>query len=171
MVLIKNNVKNNYLLNIAVPVMLLITGCSGSKNTVSAATSPEAAASGELYNTIAHMDSVLFTAFNTRDIDKLKQLFTGDLEFYHDLGGLTNYSQNMEAFQRTADKKNDLRRDLVPGSLEVYPIKDYGAIQVGSHRFCHTENGKPDCGVFRFVHVWKKTAEGWKIARVVSYGH
>ena len=34
----------------------------------------------------------------------------------------------------------DIRRDMV-GSLGVYPIKDFGAIEVGTHRFCHKENG------------------------------
>lgn len=128
-------------------------------------------ASVELYNTIAHMDSVLFNAFNSRDVETLKTLFTEDLEFYHDIGGLTNYTQNMEAFKSTAEKKNDLKRELIAGSLEVYPVKDFGAMQVGMHRFCHTENGKPDCGTFKFVHIWKNINGTWKISRVVSYGH
>jgi len=72
---------------------------------------------------------VLFNAFNAHDLDKLKTLFTDDLEFYHDLGGLTNYTQNMEAFKNNFAKNNGLRRELVPGSLEVYPVKDYGAIE------------------------------------------
>jgi hypothetical protein len=122
------------------------------------------------------MDSVLFNAFNSRDVEKLKTLFTEDLEFYHDKGGITNYTQNMEAFKNTAAINNDLRRELLPGSLEVYPIKEYGAMEIGQHRFCHTENGKPDCGTFKFVHIWKKINNdpmgiGWKISRVVSYGH
>jgi len=36
----------------------------------------------------------------------LKTLFTDDLEFYHDLGGLTNYTQNMEAFKNGIIDKN-----------------------------------------------------------------
>lgn len=117
------------------------------------------------------MDSVLFNAFNSRDVEKLKTLFTEDLEFYHDLGGLTNYTQNMEAFKNTAEQKNDLRRELIPGSFEVYPVKDYGAMEIGQHRFCHTENGKPDCGTFKFVHIWKKVNNEWRLSRVISYGH
>jgi hypothetical protein len=30
---------------------------------------------------------------------------------------------------------------LVPGSLEVYPIPGYGAMQIGAHTFCHIEDG------------------------------
>lgn len=47
----------------------------------------------------------------------------------------------------------------------------FGAMQFGEHRFCHTENGKPDCGTFRFAHVWRKEGETWKLSRVLSYGH
>lgn len=124
-----------------------------------------------LYKEIADMDSVLFEAFNSHNLDKLKTLFTGDLEFYHDLSGLSGYQKNMESFKNNFDKNNGLRRELVQGSLEVFPIKDFGAIQIGSHKFCHTENGKQDCGTFKFVHIWQKKDGEWKISRVISYGH
>jgi hypothetical protein len=71
----------------------------------------------------------------------------------------------------------DIRRDLVKGSLEVYPIKDHGAIEIGEHRFCHEENGKgasparTDCGTFKFAMVWRKSGESWKSSRVISHGH
>jgi len=151
------------------PVFLLLAACTASKK--STAVEKQLAIHGELYYEIAYMDSILFNAFNSRNVEKLKTLFAEDLEFYHDLGGLTNYTQNMEAFKKTAEKNNDLRRELIPGSLEVYPVKDFGAMQIGQHRFCHTENGKPDCGTFKFVHIWKKINGEWKISRVVSYGH
>lgn len=127
--------------------------------------------SDDLYREIAHQDSVLFNAFNNRDVETFKNTFATDLEFYHDKGGLTDLAYTVESLKRTAVQNNGLRRDLVPGSMEVYPIKDYGAVQIAAHTFCHTENGKQDCGTFKFVHVWHKTAGGWKLARVVSYGH
>lgn len=127
--------------------------------------------SSPLYKEIFHMDSVLFNAFNSHDLDKMKTLFSTDLEFYHDKGGLTNYSQNIEAFKENFSKISDLKRELVSGTLEVYPIKDYGAVEIGVHRFCHTENGKEICGNFKFVHVWQKKNGEWKLARIVSYDH
>ncbi|MGV3528014.1 MAG: nuclear transport factor 2 family protein [Flavisolibacter sp.] len=120
---------------------------------------------------ILHMDSLMFNAFNSRDVETMKNLFDKDLEFYHDISGLMNYDKNMAATEETFASGTDLHRELVPGSTEVYPIKNYGAMQMGEHIFCHTENGKPDCGTFKFVHIWKKTPEGWKITRVISYGH
>lgn len=129
--------------------------------------------SPELFAEIAHMDSVMFDAFNAYDLDKLMSTFDSSLEFYHDLGGVTNYEQNKTNFLNAIErnKATGLKRELVPGTMEVYPIKDYGAIETGLHRFCHDENGKQDCGTFKFLHIWQKKNAQWKVTRVVSYDH
>jgi hypothetical protein len=124
-----------------------------------------------LYNEIAHMDSVLFNAFNMRDSVTIKNVFDKSLEFYHDKGGLTNYAENMDSFKILFANNNGLNRKLVEGSMEVYPVKDYGAMQVAAHTFCHKENGQDDCGTFKFLHIWQKKEGVWKITRVVSYDH
>ena len=125
----------------------------------------------ELYRTIEKMDSVLFDAFNKRDTNQFKKMFTDDLEFYHDKDGLTGYAHTIEFMRTTVKNNNGLRRDLVKGSLEVYPIPGYGAMEIGSHTFCHVENGKQDCGTFKFVMVWQYKNGTWKVSRVLSYGH
>ena len=125
----------------------------------------------DLFKLIEHQDSVLFDAFNRRDTVTFKKMFSKDLEFYHDKGGLTDYRYTIESLKRTAAQNNGLNRSLVPGSMEVYPVPNYGAMQLAAHTFCHQENGKQDCGTFKFVHVWRQTPDGWKITRVVSYGH
>jgi ketosteroid isomerase-like protein len=131
----------------------------------------EAASPGELFETIKRMDAAIFDAFNAHDVDRLMSYFTEDLEFYHDTGGLGDYRQNAADFKKMFASTPDIRRDLVKESLEVYPIKDYGAMEIGQHRFCHKENGKDDCGTFGFAMVWRKTGDSWKISRVLSYGH
>jgi hypothetical protein len=125
----------------------------------------------ELYQEIAKQDSLLFNAFNTRDIDLFKTMFTEDLEFYHDKGGLTGYEHTIDFLKTTAQGNNQLKRELVKGSLEVYPIPGYGAMEIGMHRFCHLDNGKQSCGTFKFVHIWQKKDNQWKITRVISYDH
>jgi hypothetical protein len=127
----------------------------------------------KLYNTILHMDSVCFDAYNNHDLETLKKVFSPNLEFYHDLGGLSNYEQNIEAFQRifVENKVSGMKRELVKNSLEVYPIKDYGAIEVGVHRFTHMENGKQVVGLMKFLHVWQYKNNEWKITRIISYDH
>jgi len=146
-------------------LILLLSGCSHLT------AQEKKSEDKQLYNEIARMDSVLFNAFNSRDTVTFKKFFTEDLEFYHDKGGLTGYQHTIEFMRSTAKSTNGLRRDLVPGSLEVYPIPNYGAMEIGAHTFCHQENGKQDCGTFKFVHIWKKIGNEWKITRVVSYGH
>ena len=126
---------------------------------------------------IAEMDAKTFAAFNAHDVDLLMSMFTPDVEFYHDEGGLTNYEQTRESFTTMFGNAPDIRRELIKDSFHVYPIKDFGAIEVGTHRFCHTEKGKDgspprtDCGSFPFVMVWKQVDGTWKISRVISYGH
>jgi ketosteroid isomerase-like protein len=120
---------------------------------------------------IEHADSALFAAFNARDLRRLQTFFTPDLEFYQDNEGLENRSQTMKDFGEMFSQSSRIRRVLVPGSLEVYAIKNYGAIEVGSHRFCHEENGKPECGTFKFLHVWRKVGKRWQLSRIVSYAH
>jgi ketosteroid isomerase-like protein len=120
---------------------------------------------------IARADSALFAAFNARDVTAMGRFFTADLEFYQDNEGVQNYTQTMHDFAQMFAQPAAIHRELVPGSLEVYPIKEYGAIEVGSHRFCHMEKGKNDCGVFKFLHIWRKTDGRWAISRVVSYSH
>lgn len=152
-------------------LLFIAAACSAYNKNGDGLTRPYVPASNELYDTIAHMDSVLFDAFNNQDLDKLKTIFATELEFYHDKGGLTNYSQVIENTRRLFDQNNGLKRTLIPGSLEVYPVKEYGAIEIGMHRFCHQENGKEDCGTFKFVHIWRRQDKGWKLTRVISYDH
>ena len=118
---------------------------------------------------ILEMDAKMFTAFNQRDVEGMRELFSVDLEFYHDKVGLTDREYSLDSLRSLAGSGSDLNRTLL--STEVYPVPDYGAIQTGEHRFCHTEGGEPDCGVFKFTHIWRQEEQGWRITRVISYDH
>jgi hypothetical protein len=125
----------------------------------------------QLFDVIARLDADVFAAFNAGDFEGQKKYFDGTLEFYHDTAGFTDYRQFSENSIRLLARKDRPRRTLVPGTLEVYPIKDYGAIQLGIHRFCHNLDGNDDCGTFKFVHIWRRQGPDWKIVRVISYDH
>jgi hypothetical protein len=125
----------------------------------------------ELFNTIYKQDSAWFDAFNTKNLPEFKKYVDSSLEFYHDNSGLTNYTQNINAFTSIFKNVPDLKRSLIKETMEVYPIPNYGAVQIAQHRFCHLENGKMDCGVFKFIHVWKQTQTGWKVTRIISVDH
>jgi hypothetical protein len=119
--------------------------------------------SGALYDELARLDSLLFDAFFVKcDAQMTNSFFTDDLEFYHDLTGLKSGQTARDSF-RQCPRDNGGTRMLVPGSMRVYPIKDYGAIQIGVHRFGQTEA--------KFVHLWRKKNGEWKITRVLSFDH
>jgi ketosteroid isomerase-like protein len=160
--------KTIFLLTSVVLALAFLSAAEAAGQTTSPTPSPGAR---ELTETIARMDAELFDTFNAHNLDALMAMFTDDLEFYQDNDGLKNYRQSKDDFKKLFTNVPDIKRDLVKGSLEVYPVKDYGAIEIGTHRFCHIENDKEECGLFRFVHVWRKIGDSWKISRVISYGH
>jgi len=127
--------------------------------------------SSPLFHDIANNDAALSAAFNNHDISALMGLFDENIEFYHDTGGLQHYADLEKGFAGLFSQNNGIRRELVAGSFRVFPIKNFGAVELGSHRFCHVENEKNNCGTFDFVHVWRRSNGAWKITRVVSYGH
>lgn len=130
-----------------------------------------AEAADHLEQEILLMDQRLFTAFNQCDVEGMGQILDPSLEFYHDKGGLTGYQHSLNTLRDNCERQVGLKRELIGDSNQVYPIKDFGAIQQGRHTFCHLENGKNDCGTFQFMHIWKNTDTGWKVVRVVSYDH
>jgi ketosteroid isomerase-like protein len=138
---------------------------------VSAQEKKVAPTSSELFKEIERADSIMFEAFNRQDMTTFKAMFTEDLEWFQDNGGLIPYKTVFENFGNTFNNENKLSRKLVKGSLEVHPIKDYGAIEIGSHQFRHLENGKEEVGTFKFLMIWYKKDGQWKISRVVSYDH
>jgi hypothetical protein len=125
----------------------------------------------ELFNKIANLDSLLFAAYNSKNLDLMKNYFTSDLEWYQDNGGLIDFEKVFENFNSIFNRDYDLKRSLIKESLEVHLIEGYGAIEIGMHQFKHIENGKLEIGIFKFLMIWKNDNGNWKISRVVSYDH
>ena len=126
-----------------------------------------------LQRTVAALDTAVFDAFNACrapvQLERHASFFAPDVEFYHDTGGVTWSREEMiESTQKYVCGK--FRRELVPGTLKVFPIKDFGAIEQGAHRFCQFDSGKCE-GVADFVIVWENRDGIWRITRVLSYGH
>lgn len=155
---------------LAVAVLALLTGCS-TLRTSSDSLSPETP--GPLFDKIAALDTEAFAAFNTcaqpGQLLKHAEFFSEAVEFYHDTGGVTWNRKEMLANTEKYVCGN-FRRELVPGSLRVHPIKDFGAISQGVHRFCHFKSGVCE-GAAEFMIVWRQQDGRWAITRVLSYGH
>ena len=132
------------------------------------AQSSDAAAKDALFQTIKAQDAALFGAYNTCDLKTVGAMVTDDLEFYHDVTGLAVGRQSL-----VDGVKNNIcgkvTRELVQGSLEVYPLHGYGAVEIGVHRFHHP--GDSDVGEAKFVQLWQYKDGAWKISRVISYDH
>jgi len=139
------------------------------------------AQSQALFDEIAAADKALFDAvFNTCDVKALRELVADDFEFYHDKDGLSettgakfvdDVAKHCERIEKGVDFR--ARRDLVKGSMAVYPLNNYGAVETGRHDFYAIEAGKPDrmTESAQFLHLWKKDGDRWKLTRVVSYDH
>jgi len=130
----------------------------------------------QLYDTIAALDTTFFEAYNTCNVAKMESFFTEDVEFFHDKGGLATPRKNvMNSIKNSlcGESGNRVRRELVKGSLEVYPIKDYGAVAIGAHRFYLTQKDQKEQldGIARFANIWQKKDGQWKMSRVISYDH
>ena len=131
----------------------------------------KAATSDELFQTIARLDKQLFDAIDRCDMKTESSLWADDAEFYHDKNGLmVGGPQIVDAIKNNLCGK--VKRELVTGTLEVYPLAGYGAVEIGIHQFLHP--GQQDHGVVgeaKFIHVWRYKDGAWKITRVISIDH
>jgi len=124
-----------------------------------------------LFQTIRALDTQLFDAYNHCDLEKFGSLLADDLEFYHDKTGLSRGRPALvEGIKNNICGK--VTRELVPGTLEVYPIADYGAVEIGVHRFHHPgRESTESVGEAKFIHLWQKKDGTWKVTRVISFDH
>jgi hypothetical protein len=128
----------------------------------------DAARSGSLFDELARMDEELFdAAFVTCSAGRFRALFTEDAEFYHDRTGVS-VGEAVRTL-KSCPRDDGVTRTLVPGSLEVYPMQGYGAIQIGRHVFAR--KGEPGSEEAKFVHLWKQENGVWRLARVLSFDH
>jgi hypothetical protein len=128
------------------------------------------AKSGALFDTVRALDTQLFDAYNHCDLKTLGAMVSDDLEFYHDQTGLSvGKGPFVAAIQQNICGK--VERTLVPGSMEVYPLKGYGAVEIGLHRFHHPAHQKDGVGEAKFVMLWQNKNGAWTLTRVISYNH
>ena len=121
----------------------------------------------KLHNEIVKMDAKYFNAYNTCDMRTQAAIYSENLEFFHDKGGLsTSKSEILKSLEKNICNK--VTRTLIKGSVEVYPIKDYGAIQIGYHKFFNKKEPNAKAIPSKFIVIWKKKNNNWKITKVIS---
>lgn len=137
------------------------------------ASSAQPGAQDQLTREISALDAAVFDAFNhCSEPSRLQEhagYFSADVEFYHDTGGVT-WTRDAMIANTGKYVCGHFTRELVPGSMKIYPIRDFGAVSQGVHRFCQIASGQCE-GLADFVIVWRKQDDKWRITRVLSYGH
>ena len=148
-----------------------IRAAAQSTLTQPATPADKADTSDELFKMISRLDKQLFDAIDRCDMKTESSLWADDAEFYHDKNGLmVGGPQIVDAIKNNLCGK--VKRELVPGTLEVYPLAGYGAVEIGVHRFLHPwvqDHGI--VGEAKFIHVWRYKDGTWKITRVISIDH
>jgi hypothetical protein len=129
---------------------------------------PEAYVPGSkaLYNTVVKLDSAYFDTYNRCNLAKMDSLTAENIEFYHDRGGLTTSKKDLiQSIKNNICGK--VTRTLVKGSIEVYEIPGYGAVEFGYHTFRnlaeHSESHPS-----KFVVIWRLKDDKWQMTRVIS---
>jgi CubicO group peptidase (beta-lactamase class C family) len=148
-------------------IFLALTFTSASN---ASAESPEDVS---LQNTLHRLDHELFDAFSkcadSAQLAKHASYFAPDVEFYHDNGGVTwNRTAMLENTKKYAC--GNYTRELIEDTFKVSPVKDFGAISTGVHRFCQSAT-KECSGEAEFVMIWRYTNDKWEVTRTLSFGH
>lgn len=129
----------------------------------------------DLKKEIVNMDSILFSAFNNCDTETLGKLHAEDLEFYHDLAGLIKGRQSFVESVKNGVCRGDAKitRTLLKETLQVYPLKNFGAIQMSDHRFDISviKTGEKMTSIAKMIAIWQLTDGQWQITRTVSFDH
>jgi Domain of unknown function (DUF4440) len=122
-----------------------------------------------LKGTIAALDTKVFDAYNKCDLATFSRYFVPKVEFFHDTGGAT-FDRKTVVDNTRKYICHKVKRELLAATLRVYPIKGYGAISEGEHRFCEIATGQCE-GIAKFLMIWRNTNDRWQVTKVVSYGH
>ncbi|GAB2851075.1 DUF4440 domain-containing protein [Pseudoduganella ginsengisoli] len=126
-------------------------------------------------------DAAYWKAYNSCDFSGLDALTADDVEFYHDLGGITKGRADLTGAVRNnicADKDASVRRDAAPEETQTFLLRRgdevYAALVTGQHHFFRVmkANGAAvPTDNARFSQLWMKQDKGWKLSRVMSYDH
>ena len=147
-------------------MVVFFAGCSARKKAMITELKNDTPISQSLYDSIVKLDSIFFNAYNTCDLTTQAFFYSDSIEFYHDKTGLTTSKQDLlEATRKNICGK--VTRELVKGSIEVYPIANFGAVEIALHRFHNLIEGSVS-NPAKFIILWQKKNNEWKIRQVVS---
>ncbi|RUO52266.1 DUF4440 domain-containing protein [Pseudidiomarina homiensis] len=130
----------------------------------------------ELEQQVLAVDNAMFeAAFGGCDAELLKKVFPDDHEFFHDLVGASHDSEAywIGLFDEYFCTEKPIKRELVAGSHEVYPMHYYGALVYGENRY-YVKNKEGDYELDdtgKYMHLWRLNDGQWELTRAISYDH
>jgi hypothetical protein len=153
-------------------LLVLLVSSTGLEAQSKVATLEDIKDQADLDKAITALDAQLFDAYNHCDLEKFDSLIADDVEFYHDQGGLTLGHEKLTESIKNNICTGDTQRVLVPGTLKIYYMKGYGALEMGVHRFLHPKTEATNgTGEASFVQLWRYKDGAWKLTRILSYDH
>ena len=167
MVLKNKKVKRHIIIFYALVFTIAFLSCKSVKDSNTDLIRKYESDDPELYEIIVAMDKEYFDAYNTCDLKKQASIYSKDIEFFHDKGGLMTSKQDIiDSIEKNICGK--VTRELVEGSIEVYPIADYGAVEIGFHKFFNKQEPEAISTPSKFITIWKGEGKSWKITKVIS---
>ncbi|HWU94995.1 MAG TPA: nuclear transport factor 2 family protein [Sphingomonas sp.] len=126
--------------------------------------------------TVRDADSAFWRAFNACDAAAMSPFFAEDVEFYHDITGLTRTRDGVvQSLVKGPCGTPGLhvRRALVADSVRVERVPGYGAILSGEHLFYARQGDGPErlATRARFTVIWHQEHGQWQMTRVISDAH
>lgn len=130
--------------------------------------------SDALRREILAMDARLSDAYASCEARRFRDVFSADAELiFGERGRLRGVAAHADDLRRGGcamrreSAAAEQRIEAVPGHLGGID----GAIQVGEQRFCARASAACDGVSTRFVAVWRRTPDGWRIARLIRYAY
>jgi len=121
-------------------------------------------------------DAAQWKAYNACDAAAMAPLFAEDMEFYHDVTGITRTRKAMvdSVMKGICGNPNvRVRRAPLPDTIRFDPIPGYGGVLSGEHQFYMTEKGMPErlSGTATFSTLWHFEGGHWEMTRAFSLEH
>jgi hypothetical protein len=100
----------------------------------------------------------------------LKAIFANNAELYFaDRGVARQLFTHTDTLRRTFCGK--YRREAAASDQRIYPLPDYGAMQIGTQWFCAVDSQPCRGQRMQFMAIWRQRDGAWQITRLVRYGY
>lgn len=143
-------------------------------NALAATPTDPPATSEALRREILAMDARLNDAYASCEARRFRDVFSADAELiFGERGRLRGVGAHADDLRRDGcairreSAAAEQRIEAVPGHLGGID----GAIQTGEQRFCARASTVCNGVSTKFVALWRRTPDGWRIARLIRYAY